>query len=187
MLLSMKDAGCDWISYGIESGCDDMLKRMKRGVTAQQCLDAIKLTESVGIHADGSFIIGMFGETRDSVARTVEFCRQADITAPMLFVTPYPGTAIYNMAIEQGRIPDVEIFLTQMNSADSLLVNLTDFTDRELVNLRDWAQGTIGRNYLLKKPFSRIPSLLKKHYKLRGFMGLFHDIRAFLSSLLRRE
>jgi len=187
MLLSMKDAGCDWISYGIESGCDDMLKRMKRGVTAQQCLDAIKLTESVGIHADGSFIIGMFGETRDSVARTVEFCRQADITAPMLFVTPYPGTAIYNMAIEQGRIPDVEKFLTQMNSADSLLVNLTDFTDRELVNLRDWAQGTIGRNYLLKKPFSRIPSLLKKHYKLRGFMGLFHDIRAFLSSLLRRE
>ncbi|NOQ23686.1 MAG: radical SAM protein [Candidatus Aegiribacteria sp.] len=187
MLLSMKDAGCDWISYGIESGCDDMLKRMRRGVTAEQCLEAIKLTESAGIHADGSFIIGMFGETRDSVGRTVEFCRQADITAPMLFVTPYPGTAIFNTALEQGRIPDVEKFLEEMNSADSLLVNLTDFTDRELMNLRDWAQGTIGRNYLLKKPFSRIPALLLKHYKLKGFIGLVHDARAFLASLLRRE
>ena len=187
MLLSMKEAGCDWISYGIESGCDEMLKRMKRGVTAQQCLEAVKLTESVGIHADGSFIIGMFGETRDSVGRTIDFCRQADITAPMLFVTPYPGTAIFNTALEQGRIPDVEKFLTEMNSADSLLVNLTDFTDRELISLRDWAQGTIGRNYLLKKPFSRIPSLLLKHFKLRGFTGLFHDVRAFLASLLRRE
>ncbi len=95
MLLAMRDAGCDWISYGIESGCDRMLNEMKRGVTAQQCLDAIKLTESVGIHADGSFIIGMFGETRESVMDTVEFCRGADITAPMLFVTPYPGTAIF--------------------------------------------------------------------------------------------
>jgi len=187
MLLSMKEAGCDWISYGIESGCNDMLKRMRRGVTAQQCLEAIRLTESVGIHADGSFIIGMFGETRDSVDRTVKFCREADITAPMLFVTPYPGTAIFNTALEQGKIPDVEKFLTEMNSADSLLVNLTDFTDRELISLRDWAQGTIGRNYILKKPFSRIPSLLLKHFKLRGFMGLFHDARAFLASLLRRK
>ncbi len=187
MLQTMKDAGCDWISYGIESGCDDMLKRMRRGVTAEQCLEAIRLTESVGIHADGSFIIGMFGETRDSVGKTVDFCRKADITAPMLFVTPYPGTDIFKTALEHDKIADVEKFLTEMNSADDLLVNLTDFTDRELINLRDWAQGTIGRNYLLKKPLTRIPALMVKHFKLRGFMGLVHDARTFLTSLLRRK
>lgn len=187
MLQTMKSAGCDWISYGIESGCDDMLIRMKRGVTAQQCLEAIKLTESVGIHAEGSFIIGMFGETRDSVQKTVEFCRQADMTAPMLFVTPYPGTAIFEMAVEQGKIADTEKFLSEMNSAERLLVNLTDFTDRELIELRDWAQGTIGRNYLLRKPFTRIPALLRKHFKLGGFRGLAHHARAFLVSLLRRK
>ena len=47
-----------------------------------------------------------------------------------------------------------------MNSAEGLLVNLTDFTDRELINIRDGAHGIIGRNYLLKKPFTRIPSLI---------------------------
>lgn len=187
MLETMKDAGCDWISYGIESGCDRMLDRMKRGVTSQQCLDAIKLTESVGIHADGSFVIGMFGETRDSVKKTVEFCRKADITAPMLFVTPYPGTAIFNMALDKGLIEDVEEFLMRMNAADELLINLTDFTDSDLIELRDWAQGTIGRSYLLNKPFSRIPALMRKHFKLHGMRGLFHDIRAFLTSIMFRN
>ncbi len=187
MLETMKDAGCDWISYGIESGCDTMLEKMQRGVTAKQCLDAIKLTESAGIHVEGSFVIGMFGETRDSVMKTVEFCRQADITAPMLFVTPYPGTAIFNMAIEKGLIGDVEEFLMKMNAADELLVNLTDFSDRELIELRDWAQGTIGRSYLFKKPFTRIPALLWKHFKLHGVKGVLHDVRAFLTSILSRN
>jgi radical SAM superfamily enzyme YgiQ (UPF0313 family) len=186
MLETMKDAGCDWISYGIESGSDWMLENMRRGVTAKQCLDAVKLTESVGIHAEGSFIIGMFGETRETVKKTVEFCKQADITAPMLFVTPYPGTAVYDMALEKGLIGDVEEFIMKMNAADELLVNLTDFTDRELMELRDWAQGTIGRSYLLRKPLSRIPSLLRKHLKLHGMKGLWHDARAFLASILSR-
>lgn len=184
MLEAMRDAGCDWISYGIESGSDRMLSRMQRGVTASQCLDAIRLTESVGIHAEGSFIIGMFGETRESVSETVEFCRKADITAPMLFVTPYPGTAIFNEAMEKGLIGDLEEFLSSMNAADELLVNLTDFSDRELIELRDWAQGTIGRSYLLRRPFKRIPALLWKHFRLRGFGGLVHDMRAFLLSMM---
>jgi anaerobic magnesium-protoporphyrin IX monomethyl ester cyclase len=187
MLKTMKDAGCDWISYGIESGCDEMLTRMKRGVTAQQCLDAVRLTEAVGIHADGSFVIGMFGETLNSVKKTVEFCRKADITAPMLFVTPYPGTAIYETAVEKGLIENVEEFLTGMNAADELSVNLTDFSDRDLTELRDFAQGTIGRSYLLKKPIVRIPALLWKHFKLRGIRGLLHDGRAFLTSVFSRN
>ncbi len=187
MLLAMKEAGCDWISYGIESGSDIMLERMRRQVTSQQCLEAIRLTEEAGIHAEGSFIIGMFGETRDTVTETVDFCRRADITAPMLFVTPSPGTAIFQEAMDRGLIPDLENFLSSMNAADELLVNLTDFTNDELKELRDWAQGSIGRSYLLRKPLSRIPALLWKHFRLRGFRGISHDARAFMASILNRR
>ncbi len=179
MLETMKDAGCDWISYGIESGDDEMLKRMKRGVTAEECLRAMQLTRSVGIHPEGSFMIGMFGETRKSVENTVEFCRKADITAPMLFVTPYPGVEIFNQAVEEKRIEDVEIFLESMNAADELLINLTDMSDEELFRLRDLAQGTIGRNYLMRKPLTRIPALLFRHFVLKGFRGLLNDIRGY--------
>jgi anaerobic magnesium-protoporphyrin IX monomethyl ester cyclase len=182
MLEAMRDAGCDWISYGIESGCDTMLMRMRRQVTSRQCLEAVRLTQSVGIHVECSFLIGMFGETRESVQKTVDFCRMADITAPMLFVTPYPGTAIFEQAMEKGLIPDLEGFLCRMNSAEDLLVNLTDLSDRELSRLRDWAQGTIGRSYITRKPLVRIPALALKHLKLRGLRGLLHDFVSLFTS-----
>ncbi len=185
MLSEMKRAGCDWISYGIESGSDSMLRRMKRNVTSEDCLRGMRMTREAGIHAEGSFIIGMFGETEETVRETVEFCKKADITAPMLFVTPYPGTEIFREAMDSGLIPDLEAFLVSMNAADQLLVNLTEMSDQDLRRLRDWAQGRIGRNYLLRKPFSRVPALIWKHLSLRGIRGLFRDIRELFRSFRR--
>jgi anaerobic magnesium-protoporphyrin IX monomethyl ester cyclase len=182
MLDAMRDAGCDWISFGIESGSDRMLARMKRSITSEDCLRGIRITREAGIHAEGSFIIGMFGETEETVRETVDFCRRADITAPMLFVTPYPGTEIFEEAAASGLIPDLEAFLERMNAADQLLVNLTDMSDVELRRLRDWAQGRIGRNYLLRKPLSRVPALLFKHLSLRGLRGLLRDLRELFRS-----
>ncbi len=180
MLHAMRRAGCDWISYGIESGSPAMLSAMKRTVTPEQCLSAIRLTRAEGMQAEGSFMIGMFGETRETVAETVEFCRKADITAPMLFVTPYPGTPLFDLAESRGLIPDLEAYVLSLEAADKLLVNLTDMDDRELESLRKWAMGKAGRNYLLRKPFTRVPSLLWKHLTLRGFDQLTRDAAEFL-------
>ena len=130
-------------------------------------------------------MIGMFGETRETTEETVEFCRRADITAPMLFVTPYPGTEIFDTALKKGLIDDVEAFVENMNAADQLLVNLTDMSDQELVGLRDWAQGSIGRSYLWRKPLARIPALLFRHLSLMGPGALINDIRELAASFRR--
>ena len=183
MLRAMRDAGCDWISYGIESGSPEMLGRMKRTVTPEQCLDAIRMTREEGMIPEGSFMIGMFGETRETVAETVEFCKKADITAPMLFVTPYPGTPLFTEAEKKGLIPDLEAYVLSLEAADKLLVNLTDMDDRELESLRAWAMGKAGRNYLLRRPFTRIPALLWKHLTLKGFDQLARDAAEFFRGL----
>ena len=182
MLEAMRKSGCDWISYGIESGSDRMLADMRRGVTAEQCRKAVRLTREAGIHAEGSFMIGMFGESRQTVEETVEFCKEIDMTAPMLFVTPYPGTEIFKMAIKKGLIRDIESFVERLSTADQLLVNLTDMSDSELIGLRNWAQGSIGKNYLWRKPLSRIPALIIKHLSLGGPGMLISDLRELLSS-----
>lgn len=187
MLAEMARSGCDWISYGIESGSDEMLRAMNRGVSSETCLEAIRLTRRAGIHADGSFMIGMYGETRKTVLETVDFCRRADMTAPMLFVTPYPGTAIFDRAASDGRIPSVEEFVSGMNAADRLLVNLTDMSDAELIALRDEAQTRIGWNYLLRRPFARIPSVVLAHLRLRGFRGIVSDICRLPAIVVRRH
>jgi len=167
MLEAMRDAGCDWISYGIESGSDEMLRIMGRGVTAEQCLKAIELTRAVGIHAEGSLMIGMFGETQETVQETLEFCRRADIVGPLLFITPYPGTAIYEQALREDRIDDIEGFVENMNAADNLLVNLTDMSDEQLIHLRETARRSMMKGYLLRKPFSRIPAFILRRLGLR--------------------
>lgn len=182
MLSEMKRSGCYWISYGIESGSPAMLEAMNRKVTPAQCLEALKLTRRAGIHAEGSFMIGMYGETRETIEETVSFCAKADITAPMLFVTPYPGTRIFERARAEGRIPDLDAFLVGMNSAGSLLVNLTDMTDEELKARRKRAQARIGLNYLMHRPFTRIPALILKHLLLEGPAGLLRDLAAILKS-----
>ncbi len=187
LLSEMKRAGCDWISYGIETGSNELLSAMKRGVTSEECLKAIRLTRNAGIHAEGSFMIGMFGETKSTVGETIDFCRQADITAPMLFVTPYPGTEIFDIALERGMIEDVEGFVESMNAADQLLVNLTDMSDSELIGLRNWAQGTIGRNYLWRKPLTRFPNLFLRHFSLKGARALYTDLKELVASFRRRR
>jgi radical SAM superfamily enzyme YgiQ (UPF0313 family) len=185
MLRAMREAGCDWISYGVETGSPELLRRMRRTVTPEQCLDAIRMTREEGIFPEGSFMIGMFGETRETVAETVEFCKQADITAPMLFVTPYPGTPLFEEARSMGLIPDLEAYVLSLEAADRLLVNLTDMDDDELHSLREWAMGKAGRNYLLRRPFTRIPALLAKHISLRGMEGVRRDIVEFFAGLRR--
>lgn len=185
MLRAMKSAGCDWISYGIETGSPRMLRRMKRTVTPRQCLDAIRMTREEGMTAEGSFMIGMFGETRETVAETVEFCRKADITAPMLFVTPYPGTPLFDEAVAKRLIPDLEAYVLSLEAADRLLVNLTDMDDEELLSLRKWAMGRAGRNYLLRRPFTRVPAVLARHISMRGIDGLRRDVTEFLAGFRR--
>lgn len=187
LLSEMKRSGCYWISYGIESGSAGMLTAMNRGVTPEQCLSALRLTRRAGMHAEGSFMIGMYGETRDTVEETVEFCRKADITAPMLFVTPYPGTRIFERALSEGRIGDMEAFLEGMNAADSLLVNLTDMSDDELRDLRKQAQARTGLGFLLRRPFTRIPSLILRHLFLMGPAGLARDLVSVIGSTLGRR
>lgn len=176
MLQEMGRSGCDWISYGIESGSDEMLRAMGRGVTAEQCLRAVRMTRRAGIHADGSFMIGMYGETAQTVQETVDFCRKADMRAPMLFVTPYPGTEIFDRALAEGRIGSVEDLVSRMDAADRLLVNLTGMPDGDLMRLRDRAQARIGWNYLLRNPLLRLPAVALMHFRLRGLRGILEDI-----------
>jgi radical SAM superfamily enzyme YgiQ (UPF0313 family) len=186
MLSAMREAGCDWISYGVETGSPEILRRMNRTVTPEQCLGAVRMTREAGIFPEASFMIGMFGETRETVSQTVRFCHEADITAPMLFVTPYPGTPLFREAEQRGLIPDLETYVLSLEAADRLLVNLTDMDDGELMELRKWAMGAVGRRYLLRRPFTRIPALLWKHLALRGWDQLKRDAGEFLSGFGRR-
>ncbi|MHA1210388.1 MAG: B12-binding domain-containing radical SAM protein, partial [Candidatus Freyarchaeota archaeon] len=94
----MKRAGCDSIYYGVESGSQEILDRMKKGITLEQIVRAFRITKRVGMEIIGSFIIGFPGETVDTIKKTINFAKflKPDY-AQFTICTPYPGTELYEI------------------------------------------------------------------------------------------
>jgi len=73
MLKSMKDGGCETIYYGIESGTQEILDYIHKGITISQIKDIVKLSKNCGMKVGGSFMIGIPGETIDQMHKTINF------------------------------------------------------------------------------------------------------------------
>jgi radical SAM superfamily enzyme YgiQ (UPF0313 family) len=109
----LADNGCEWLSMGIESGSDEILKRANKQMTTQQNYDAIKLAKERGIKVKGFFILGLPGESEDTAKQTIEFShrlREIGLTeADFYFMTPFPGTPIWEKPDAYGiRINDFD-------------------------------------------------------------------------------
>ena len=99
LLLKMREAGCTFIFYGVESGSQRTLNQMRKGITIKQIEDAVRWAKEVGIETLASFIIGWPNETIDDIKNTLAFAKRLDTDyAQFSFATPYPGTELYNLA-----------------------------------------------------------------------------------------
>lgn len=103
MLKLMDRAGCWQISYGIESGNQQILDTIRKNITKEQVKRAISLASAVGIRTVGYFMIGHFGETNETIEETIEFAKTIGLDDfRMSFFTPLPGTASYMIADQYG-------------------------------------------------------------------------------------
>lgn len=141
LLRRMYETGCKWITYGIESGSESILKEMKKNAKVEKAKKAVIWTKKAGIGTNPTFIIGYPSETRETVMESVDFMKETGLHPDSIFfATPYPGTELYNDAVKNGRITgDVEEYLYKIDGEDahSLLVNLTQMSDDKLLALRD--------------------------------------------------
>lgn len=96
LLKLMKKAGCWMISYGIESGSQEMLDQIQKGITLERVEQTLRWTRETGIRAKGLFMIGYPRETEETLDQTLSFIRRCALDEINLsFFTPYPGTEIY--------------------------------------------------------------------------------------------
>ena len=114
-LLLMRQAGCDSISFGVESGNIEMLKRIRKGITLEQVREAVALCNEVGIIAHTSFIAGLPGETQETLDETSEFASGLGSLYGYHFLTPFPGTTIRE---EQYKY-DIEILTNDWTRYDA--------------------------------------------------------------------
>jgi radical SAM superfamily enzyme YgiQ (UPF0313 family) len=103
MLKLMYSAGCRGVSIGIESADNEILSRVKKGITAAQARETVKNAKEIGMKVFASFMFGLPGETRETIEKTIKFILE---TKPHGFeiniAVPYPSTELYSMAIKKG-------------------------------------------------------------------------------------
>ena len=104
-LKAMKDAGCRLLIVGYESGDAQILKNIKKGATVQRALDFTRDCHKLGLIIHGDFILGLPGETRESIKNTIEFAKQIDCeTIQVSIAHAFPGTEFYDFAEKNGFI-----------------------------------------------------------------------------------
>ncbi|MGR9072361.1 MAG: B12-binding domain-containing radical SAM protein [Gammaproteobacteria bacterium] len=96
VLKKMKQAGCWEISFGLETGSDELLRKMEKAARVEYSERAVNWTAEAGIRCKGLFMLGYPGETAQTIAQTKDFARRIPMTTMNLTkFTPYPGSPIY--------------------------------------------------------------------------------------------
>ncbi len=103
MLKMMGKAGCMYISWGIESASEEILKKAHKGYRLEQAHHALKWSRQAGIKNWGYFIIGLPGETTETIRETIDLAKKLPLDIALFHVAaPYPGTPFFFEVVENG-------------------------------------------------------------------------------------
>lgn len=151
VLKLMKRAGCKIITYGIESGNQDILNNLKKDITLAQTREAIDLTKKAGIQCTANIIFGSPGETRETVEQTLRFVKQLDPDyASFTYLTAFPGSILYDEALRNNWFIDGK---PDSYAYEQLRLNATAMSNKELSAILKYAARYfyLRPGYILKK------------------------------------
>jgi len=180
LLQLMKDSGCVFINYGIESMDQKVLNNMKKGLRPEMIIKGVEDTLKVGISPGLNFIFGNKGDNKKTIKSTVDFLLKYDDFAQKRTirpVTPYPGSPLYYDAIKMGLLdkdnPAEDFYEKKHLNSDLICCNFTELSDEEFYECLRWANRTLMKNYYDKQrdgTLEQIDYLYKeKDVTFRGF------------------
>lgn len=104
LLITMKDAGCVSVWFGVESGSQEVLNVMHKGISTSQTITAIGWVRELGLTPVPNVLLGYPGETKESAQQTIKFVQKVspDNLAFYNIATPLPGTPMYDLVKENG-------------------------------------------------------------------------------------
>jgi len=97
LLKRMKASGCTAVSFGVESGNAEMLKRIRKGINLEQVVAAVDMCNTAGVIPHASFILGLPGETPESLKDSVDFgerLKGMGVSHGFHLLAPFPGTVV---------------------------------------------------------------------------------------------
>ena len=180
-LQAMKDAGCRLLIVGYESGDPQILKNIKKGATVER---AIKFTEDAhraGLVIHGDFIVGLPGETRETIQRTMEFAKRLDTETIQVSVGhPYPGTEFYDY-VQQNQL----ITLDKMTDETGHQLPTVKYGELDQAEIMEWVERFYDEYYFRPKAVWRI--VRKAVFNNQERKRLYKEAREYLALRSKRK
>jgi len=129
---ALKESGCKFVNFGMESSDQDVLNLMNKNTTVEQNIKAAEITKKAGIGLGLNFIWGNIGDTEESLKNNVRLIKKYntyDQLRTIRPVTAYPGCDLYYEAINRGLLAGPDDFFNKFKNSDLITVNFTDMTD----------------------------------------------------------
>ncbi|MAM68654.1 MAG: hypothetical protein CMM12_07840 [Rhodospirillaceae bacterium] len=175
ILALMKRAGCYLITYGGESGDDDLLRLIKKDLTVDTNYKGIQMARDFGIQTMSSFMLGLPTETPEQTMKTINFAVDSGLDYAVFPITePYPGTELWVDAQKYGRFDDSGKYQNNLLSENSAVWIPNGRTREELETMAQtamrrfyWRPRSIGRalKNFLHLPFGRATRYLWAGFK----------------------
>ncbi len=180
-LKAMKEAGCRLLIVGYESGDPQILKNIKKGATVDMALRFTENARRLGLKIHGDFIVGLPGETRESLRRTVDFAKRLDVeTIQVSIAHPYPGTEFYDYVQRNGLIT----IDSMTDERGHQLPNIT-YPGLDRAELMDWVERFYGEYYFRPRVALRI--MKRAVFDPGERRRLYKEAREYLSLRYKRK
>jgi anaerobic magnesium-protoporphyrin IX monomethyl ester cyclase len=175
-LKMMEDAGCHTLSVGIESGSEEILSWVGKGLIKSEIREGFKLIRQTGLNIEGFFIIGHRIDTKETIMETINFAKELNPDFPRFFIfSPYPGSRVFD------ELPDKSKYIYWTKGIEPKLrstkpISISKLSPDELVKLWHEAYDSFYSNpkYLTQNV---IPSLIRSpmnrlyHKKFVNWVG----------------
>jgi len=155
LMAMMKESGCGYVNYGIESLNQTILNQMGKGLTIDQIHTGVESTLKAGLSPGLNLLWGFPENTVEDLYEQVDFlekydpCHELRTIRP---VTPYPGCPLFEKAVNDGLVKDAEDFYENKHvNSDLISVNFMDCTTEEAHKMLNWANFQLMQNFADKR------------------------------------
>jgi radical SAM superfamily enzyme YgiQ (UPF0313 family) len=184
-MKEMKDANCRLLIVGYESGSDEILRNIKKGITVKQLKLFAKNARKAGLLIHGDFMIGLPGETRETIKKTKNIIKELKPDILQVSVaTPFPGTEFHGWASQNGYLltNDPNEYLDKRGHQKSI-ISYPCLSNEEITNAVD----EILKSYYIS--INYVPTALRQIIRKNGLdeiRRIWYSTKKFLNYISSR-
>ena len=134
LLALFRRAGCRTIGFGIESGDDEVLRGMRKGIDTAESAAAVRAAKEAGLEVVANVVVGHPGDSEASIRRTIHFVKRLGVDYAQFYcAVPFPGTQLYSDAKKNGRLASEDWRRYEQSYS---VLNLEGLTPKRIMKLR---------------------------------------------------